>query len=78
MKKWCARVALIAALSAGNAAAAEWRDRVRVWKVEPFFGAWVVVPDDSFVFTYKSNWKWLAVREAKRLSGRHGGEVHIR
>lgn len=78
MTKWIARLALmITALSAGGALANDWREGVKIWKVEPFFGAWVVVADDSFAFNYKSNWKWLAVREAKRLSAQHGGEVRI-
>lgn len=56
----------------------DWRDSVKVWKVEPFFGDWIVVSDDSMAYCYKSRWRWLAVREAKRLAAEHGGEIQIR
>jgi hypothetical protein len=53
----------------------DWRDSVKKWRVESFFGKWIVVPDGSDVFCYISRWRWLAMREAERLAREHGGEV---
>lgn len=71
------RIALALALLTTPIYAADWRDAVKIWKVEPFFGEYVVVPDDSFAFCYKSKWRWLAVREAKKLAAQHGGKVVV-
>lgn len=71
----CAILAML--LSVGCASASDWRDSVKVWKVEMFFGKWIVVADYVLAPQYKSNWKWLAIREAKRLSSKHGGKVSI-
>lgn len=55
----------------------DWRDSVKVWKVEPFFGKWIITTDNSLSFCYRSSWRWLAVREARRLAAQHGGEVVV-
>jgi hypothetical protein len=70
-----AAIALL--LSTATLAAVDWRDSVKVWKVEPFFGEWVVVPDESMAYVYKG-WKWLCIREARKLAADHGGRVEIR
>lgn len=53
----------------------DWRDSVKVWKVESFFGKWIVRADDNMAPTYESQWRWLAIRAAKQLAAEHGGEV---
>ena len=52
----------------------DWRDSVKVWKVESFFGKWIVRPDDSEVAPLH-----LAMAMAGQARGheawqnRHGG-----
>jgi hypothetical protein len=55
----------------------DWRSSVKVWKVESFFGKWVVVPDDSDAYCYIAGWRWLAVQEANRLATQYGGAVQV-
>jgi hypothetical protein len=54
-----------------------WRRSVQHWKVEQFFDEWIVRADDDFVFCYRSQWKWLAMREARRLVCEYGGELVV-
>jgi len=54
-----------------------WRTNVKVWKVEQFFGSWIVRPDQSDQWCYRSRWRWLAVREAKRLAAENGGSFRL-
>jgi hypothetical protein len=53
---------------------------MKVWRVERFFGDWVVYsPGDDLplpVATYL--WRWSAWRDAKRRAQRDGGRAELR